>query len=65
MNKARLVEIVSEKFKLSKKISENIIEAIFDESTKALSNGEKVSIVGFGSFISKVRGGYNAKTILE
>ncbi|NCC70097.1 HU family DNA-binding protein [bacterium] len=55
MNKARLVEIVSDKFKLSKRVSEDIIETIFDESIKALSKGEKVNMVGFGSFMSKVR----------
>ena len=55
MNKAQLCELVSEKFKLSKKQTEDIIETIFNTFMSELKNGNKVNIVGFGSFISKSR----------
>ena len=55
MNKAQLCELVSEKFKLSKKQTEDIIETIFNTFMSELKNGNKVNIVGFGSFVSKSR----------
>lgn len=55
MNKAQLCELISEKYKLSKKQTEDIIETIFNTFMSELKNGNKVNIVGFGSFISKNR----------
>lgn len=55
MNKAQLCELISEKFKLSKKQTEDIIETIFNTFISELKNGNKVNVVGFGSFISKSR----------
>lgn len=55
MNKAQLCELLSEKFKLSKKISEDVIVTIFDTFINELKNNNKVNVVGFGSFISKNR----------
>ena len=61
MNKAELINAVAEKAALSKKDSEAALEAI----TGALSDGEKVQLVGFGSFEVKkreARVGRNPKT---
>lgn len=55
MNKVKIAEIIAEKFKTSKKLAENIVESIFNEFIAALSRGEKVNIVGFGSFMTKKR----------
>ncbi|HPO11453.1 MAG TPA: HU family DNA-binding protein [bacterium] len=55
MNKAQLCEIISEKFKMPKKQAEDIIETIFDTFISELKNNNKVSIVGFGSFVAKTR----------
>lgn len=55
MNKAQLCELLSEKFKLSKKISEDIIVTIFDTFIVELKNGNKINMVGFGSFMAKSR----------
>ena len=50
MNKAELIAAVAEKAGLSKKDTEKVINAAFDTITDELVAGEKVSLVGFGSF---------------
>ena len=65
MNKAELVTAVAEKAGLSKKDSEKAINAAFDAITDALVAGDKVQLVGFGSFEVKERNarvGRNPKT---
>ncbi|MBQ2960624.1 MAG: HU family DNA-binding protein [Oscillospiraceae bacterium] len=55
MNKAELVAAVAEKTALSKKDSEKAVNAAFEAITEALVGGEKVQLVGFGSFETKER----------
>ena len=55
MNKAELVNAISEKAALSKKDAEAAITAMVDAITEALSQEEKVQLVGFGSFEVKKR----------
>ena len=55
MNKAELVAAVAEKTALSKKDSEKAVNAAFEAITEALVAGEKVQLVGFGSFETKER----------
>lgn len=55
MNKAELTAAVAEKAGLSKKDTEKVINATFDAITAELVAGEKVSLVGFGSFDVKNR----------
>jgi integration host factor subunit alpha len=66
MTKAELVEIVYEKVGgLSKKESQDIVEAIFDTMKSNLKNGEKIKISGFGNFIlrdKRPRKGRNPQT---
>ena len=65
MNKAELIAAVAEKAGLSKKDSEKVINATFETITDELVAGEKISLVGFGSFDVKDRGervGRNPKT---
>ena len=50
MNKAELIAAVAEKAGLSKKDTEKVINAASDTITDELVAGEKVSLVGFGSF---------------
>ncbi len=50
MNKQELVTLVAEKADLSKKESEAAVAAIIDGITETLSKGEKVQLVGFGTF---------------
>lgn len=55
MNKAELINKVSEMAEVSKKEAETVITATFDAITDALKDGDKVQLVGFGSFEVKVR----------
>lgn len=55
MKKADLVANISEQFGLSKKDCNEVLDLILSEITKALANGEKVSLVGFGTFSVKER----------
>lgn len=50
MNKSELVGKVAEKSGLSKKDSEKAVNAMIDAIGEALAQGDKVSLVGFGTF---------------
>ena len=65
MNKTELIAAVAEKAELSRKDAEAAVSAAVDAITAALSQGEKVQLVGFGSFEVKTRAervGRNPKT---
>ena len=55
MNKAELIAAAAEKTGLSKKDTEATLTAALDVITEALSQSEKVQLVGFGSFEVKSR----------
>ena len=55
MNKAELIAAVAEKATLSKKDSEAAVNAALEAITAALQDGDKVQLVGFGSFEVKKR----------
>lgn len=50
MNKTDLIDAVAKSTKLSKKASEETINAVLDTITDALVKEEKVVLVGFGTF---------------
>ena len=50
MTKADLINAVAEKSGLSKKDSEKAIGAMLEAITDALKAGERVALVGFGTF---------------
>ncbi|MEA4892066.1 MAG: HU family DNA-binding protein [Peptococcaceae bacterium] len=56
MNKAELVSMVAEKTGLSKKDAEKAVAAVFDSIQESLTAGEKVQLVGFGTFETRERG---------
>ena len=65
MNKAELVAAIAEKTELSKKDSEKALKAFIDVVTEELIKGEKISLIGFGTFeVSEraAREGRNPKT---
>ncbi len=65
MNKAELIAEVAKQTALSKKDSEKAVNAALDTIVESLKKGEKVQLVGFGSFEVKERGariGRNPKT---
>lgn len=50
MNKAELLKEISHKTGLKRDDSKKALDAIFETITEAMVNGEKVQIMGFGSF---------------
>ncbi len=50
MNKTELIAAVAEKSGLSKKDADNAVNAMLDAVVETLSQGDKVQIVGFGTF---------------
>jgi DNA-binding protein HU-beta len=50
MNKDLLVSNIAEKTEISKKDIETVIDTMTEIITKALKNGEKVTLTGFGTF---------------
>ncbi len=61
MNKADLVAAVAAKAELSKKDAEAAVSAVVAAITDALKDGEKVSLVGFGTFEVRARAARNGK----
>ncbi len=55
MNKPELIAAVAENAGVTKKDAERVINATVDAITKALANGEKVQLSGFGVFEAKNR----------
>lgn len=68
MTKTELIDQVAAESGLTKKDSGKAIDAVFDTITQALSEGEKVQLVGFGSFEARrreARKGRNPQTGAE
>ena len=55
LNKSNLVNAISESTKLSKKDSEAALNATIDAISGALKKGNKVVLVGFGTFEVRAR----------
>lgn len=55
MNKAELISSVAEKTELTKKDSEKAVNAVLETIGAALGNGDKVQLVGFGTFETRER----------
>ncbi len=65
MNKAELVDKIAQKAEVSKKEADAILTATIDSIMEAVSSGDKVTLVGFGSFEPRdrqEREGRNPKT---
>ena len=65
MNKAELIAAVAENAELTKKDAEKAVKAFIDVVTDELKKGEKVQLVGFGTFeVSEraAREGINPRT---
>ncbi len=50
MNKSELVAAIAEKSELTKKDAEKALNAFIESVTEALADGERVQLVGFGTF---------------
>ena len=59
MNKAELVSAIASETKLSKADAQRALDGFVNATTKALKKGDRVALVGFGSFSVAKR---NART---
>lgn len=59
MNKAQLIDSIADQAKLSKADAKRALDAFVDTTTGALKKGDRVALVGFGSFSVAQR---NART---
>lgn len=50
MNRTELVAAIAEKAELSKKDSDAVVKAFMEVVTEELTKGEKIQLVGFGTF---------------
>lgn len=65
MNKADLIDAVADKARLSKADAARALDSTFEAIARALKKGEKVALVGFGTFVVRKRAartGRNPKT---
>jgi DNA-binding protein HU-beta len=61
MNKAEFIDAVAEKSGLSKKDAKLSVDAVLDTITEALTKGDSVSFIGFGTFAVSQRAARVAK----
>lgn len=61
MNKAELVAAVAEKAEVSKKDAEKMVGAFISTVTDELKKGEKVALIGFGTFETRQRAAREGK----
>lgn len=65
MNKAELINLVAAKAKVTKKNAEAVVSVTLDAIVDVVASGEKVALVGFGTFEARqrqARRGRNPKT---
>ena len=65
MNKTEFIESIATKTGLTKKDSQSALEATLETITEALSKGDSVSFIGFGTFTTgkrAARAGINPST---
>ena len=64
MNKTELIAAIAEQAEISKKDAEKALKAFVDVVTEQLKEGEKVQLVGFGTFeVSERRNPQTGKTM--
>ncbi len=61
MNKANLIEKVSERVKIRSNAAKVIVDTIFDTMRESLEKGEQFEIRGFGTFVVRDYGGHKGR----
>ena len=61
MNKAKLIEKVSERVRITSKVAKVVVDTIFDAMQESLEKGEGIEIRGFGSFVVRNYGAYRGR----
>jgi DNA-binding protein HU-beta len=65
MNQTELIQQVADEAKLTKTQTQDAVRALLKTIMRVVADGDKVTLVGFGSFEAKVRSareGHNPKT---
>jgi len=55
MNKSELVDAIAAKASITKKDADSVLTAVVDAIMEAVSAGDKVTLVGFGTFEARQR----------
>jgi len=61
MNKSELIEMVSAEADISKAAAERALNATMEAVMKAVTRGDRVTLVGFGTFFSSKRAARTGK----
>jgi DNA-binding protein HU-beta len=61
MNRSELIDAIAQKSGVSKKDIGEVISALTDTVGEALEKGEKVALVGFGTFETRERAARNGR----
>lgn len=61
MNKAELIEKVSERTNVTQKVAKVIVDTLFEGMKESLQKGQRIEIRGFGSFMVRHYGGYKGR----
>ncbi|MDD4688403.1 MAG: HU family DNA-binding protein [Eubacteriales bacterium] len=61
MNKTELIATIANSADITKKDAEKAVAAFIDSITDALKKGDKVSLIGFGTFEAKKRAARTGK----
>jgi integration host factor subunit beta len=61
MNKAKLIEKVSERVRIPSNAAKVVVDTIFDSMREALEEGEGIEIRGFGSFVVRKYAAYKGR----
>jgi DNA-binding protein HU-beta len=65
MQKTEFIDTVATKAGVTKKVAQQLVNAMFEVISESLQNGEKVTLTGFGSFDvrqRRARSGVNPQT---
>ena len=65
MNKTELIASVAQKSDLTKKDAEKAVKAVFEAVSETLKKGDKVQIIGFGTFVKLAKAVIPATTKLS
>ena len=61
MNKAKLIQKVSERMDIPSKAAKIVVDTVFDSMRESLEKGEGIEIRGFGSFVVRHYGSYKGR----
>jgi integration host factor subunit beta len=61
MNKAKLIEKVTERVRIPSNAARVIVNTIFDSMRESLEKGEGIEIRGFGSFVVRKHDAYEGR----